>query len=69
MSPTPRVSTLTGGKNAILTDPLFQASDTGCPSGLTGYGRWLNGAAYWNLTGFTVLGGIERASSSTPRRT
>jgi hypothetical protein len=49
--------TLTGGPGAVLTDPLFQASDTDCPSGQTGYGLWLNGAAYWNLTGFTVAGG------------
>jgi hypothetical protein len=49
--------TLTGGPKAVITDPLFQTSGTDCPSGLTGYGLWLNGAPYWNLTGFTVGGG------------
>jgi F5/8 type C domain-containing protein len=49
--------TVTGSKNAIITDPLFAASDTDCPSGLTGYGLWLNGAPYWNLEGFTAAGG------------
>jgi hypothetical protein len=49
--------TLTGSRNAIITDPLFAPSDTDCPSGQTGYGLWLKGAPHWNLTGFTVAGG------------
>jgi hypothetical protein len=46
--------TLTGSAKAVLHDPKFKASDTDCPSGLTGYGLWLQGASYWNLKGFTV---------------
>jgi hypothetical protein len=46
--------TLTGGPGAVLTDPLFNPGGTDCPSGQVGYGLWLKGAAYWNLTGFTV---------------
>jgi len=46
--------TLVGSQKAVLHDPKFEASDTDCPSGLTGYGLWLNGASYWNLKGFTV---------------
>lgn len=30
------------------------AAASSCPSGGVGYGLWLNGAPYWNLTGFTV---------------
>jgi hypothetical protein len=46
--------TLTGSAKAVLHDPLFNLGDTDCPSGQTGYGLWLEGANYWNLTGFTV---------------
>jgi hypothetical protein len=46
--------TLVGSAKAVLHDPKFQAGDTDCPSGLTGYGLWLNGASYWNLKGFSV---------------
>ncbi|AHH94744.1 hypothetical protein GCM10010174_37020 [Kutzneria viridogrisea] len=46
--------TLTGGPRAVLSDPLFNPGDTDCPSGQTGYGLWLQGASYWNLSGFTV---------------
>jgi hypothetical protein len=46
--------TLTGGANAVLSDPLFNPGNTDCPSGQTGYGLWLQGASYWNLKGFTV---------------
>ena len=46
--------TLVGSAKAVLHDPLFNPGDTDCPSGQTGYGLWLQGASYWNLTGFTV---------------
>jgi hypothetical protein len=46
---------LTGGPRAVLSDPLFNPGGTSCPSGQVGYGLWLQGAAYWNLTGFTVV--------------
>ncbi|MFJ3899664.1 right-handed parallel beta-helix repeat-containing protein [Streptomyces sp. NPDC090083] len=29
-------------------------SAAACPTGGVGYGLWLNGAPYWNLTGFTI---------------
>jgi F5/8 type C domain len=47
--------TLTGSPRAVLSDPLFNPGNTSCPSGQVGYGLWLQGAAYWNLTGFTVV--------------
>jgi hypothetical protein len=47
--------TLTGGPRAVLSDPLFNPGGTSCPSGQVGYGLWLRGAPYWNLTGFTVV--------------
>ncbi|WP_329046137.1 right-handed parallel beta-helix repeat-containing protein [Amycolatopsis sp. NBC_01488] len=46
--------TLVGSAKAVLHDPLVNPGDTDCPSGQTGYGLWLQGASYWNLTGFTV---------------
>ncbi|GAB3893749.1 right-handed parallel beta-helix repeat-containing protein [Kibdelosporangium lantanae] len=46
--------TIQGSAKAVLHDPKFKESDTDCPSGLTGYGFWLQGANYWNLKGFTV---------------
>jgi hypothetical protein len=46
--------TLVGSRNAVIVNDHFEASTTPCPTGHTGYGIWLNGASYWNLTGFTV---------------
>lgn len=50
--------TVTGPRTAILTNPTGAGSGPSCPVPTPGwdpgYGFWLAGAAYWNLTGFTV---------------
>ena len=60
--------TLTGGAKAILHSSEYTgpsatptaarstaaSPDSPCPTGGAGYGLYLDGAAYWNLTGFTV---------------
>jgi hypothetical protein len=46
--------TLTGSRRAVIVNDHFVPSTTPCPSGHTAYGVWLNGASWWNLTGFTV---------------
>jgi len=46
--------TLTGSRNAVIVNDHFETATTPCPSGHTAYGIWLNGASYWNLSGFTV---------------
>ncbi|MER7002057.1 cellulose binding domain-containing protein [Dactylosporangium sp. NPDC000555] len=50
--------TVTGPRTAILTNPAPSGSGPSCPTPTPGwnpgYGIWLSGAAYWNLTGFTV---------------
>src|SRR5205823_4044851 len=43
-----------GSRNAVIINDHFETATTPCPSGHTAYGIWLNGASYWNLTGFTV---------------
>lgn len=63
-----RPITLVGGSAAVLSNPRYEDEDEDdtpaagsltaarCPSGGAGYGLWLDGAPYWNLTGFTVAG-------------
>ncbi|WP_405144143.1 discoidin domain-containing protein [Sphaerisporangium sp. NBC_01403] len=45
--------TLAGSRNAIIENDLPGAG-SGCPNGHLQYGLYLNGASFWNLTGFTV---------------
>ncbi|MFC5008527.1 cellulose binding domain-containing protein [Dactylosporangium cerinum] len=50
--------TVTGPRTAVLTNPTSAGSGPSCPTPTPGwdpgYGFWLAGAPYWNLTGFTV---------------
>ncbi|MEV6977634.1 right-handed parallel beta-helix repeat-containing protein [Kitasatospora sp. NPDC093806] len=50
--------TLTGPRTAVLVNDGPSGSGPACPAPTagwdSGYGLWLYGAPYWNLTGFTV---------------
>ncbi|RSD09493.1 hemagglutinin protein [Amycolatopsis eburnea] len=50
--------TLSGPANAVLINDGPSGDAPGCPAPTPGwdpgYGLWLSGAPYWNLTGFTV---------------
>ncbi|MFB6889043.1 right-handed parallel beta-helix repeat-containing protein [Kitasatospora sp. NPDC056327] len=50
--------TLTGPRTAVLVNDGPSGSAPSCPAPTpgwdSGYGLWLAGAPYWNLTGFTV---------------
>ncbi|MFD5915913.1 sheath polysaccharide-degrading enzyme [Kitasatospora sp. NPDC058201] len=50
--------TLTGPRTAVLVNDGPSGSAPSCPAPTSGwdsgYGLWLYGASYWNLTGFTV---------------
>ncbi|MGW6685390.1 right-handed parallel beta-helix repeat-containing protein [Streptomyces sp. NPDC054961] len=50
--------TLTGPRSAVLVNDGPSGEAPSCPVPTTGwdpgYGLWLYGASYWNLTGFTV---------------
>jgi hypothetical protein len=50
--------TLSGPANAVLINDGPSGEAPGCPAPTvgwdSGYGLWLSGAPYWNLTGFTV---------------
>jgi hypothetical protein len=54
---------VTGPATAILTNPESSGTNPGCSVPAAGfdpgYGFWLYGAAYWNLSGFTVTGAAK----------